>query len=142
MEHIQVVEGTYPRDSISLEEWGKSQAKGDGGGANRVAQLFRDPDLQEEYFGFRPLPPLSSLSNQWHFEAKPLDYRSPREGRVGRGWPESAHHGQIPQRSAGVQQASGLPRPTSLGRGGATCCSTWSSTERAEGGRVEANTRK
>lgn len=40
----QVAQGTYPRDSISLEEWGKSQAKGDGGGANRVAQLFRDPD--------------------------------------------------------------------------------------------------
>lgn len=47
-----MVEGTYPRDSISLEEWGKSQAKGDRGGANRVAQLFGDPDLQEEYFGF------------------------------------------------------------------------------------------
>lgn len=36
--------GTYPRDSISLEERGKSQEKGDGGGANPVAQLSRDPD--------------------------------------------------------------------------------------------------
>lgn len=60
-----MVEGTYPRDSISLEEWGKSQAKGDGGGANRVAQLFRDPDFQEEYFGFsatsssRPVKPMA-----------------------------------------------------------------------------------
>lgn len=36
----QVVQGTYPRDSIFLEQWGKSQPKGDRGGANRVAQLF------------------------------------------------------------------------------------------------------
>lgn len=39
-----MAQGTYPRDSISLEEWGKSQEKGDGGGANPVAQLSRDLD--------------------------------------------------------------------------------------------------
>lgn len=88
--------------------------------------------------GFRPLPP-PSLSNQWPSEAKPLDYRSLREGRVGRGWPESALHGQIPQSAAGVQPASGrLPweeeEPPALPPG--------AQTERAEGGRLEAKTRK
>lgn len=39
-----MAQGTYPRDSISLEEWGKSQEKGEWGGANPVAQLSRDPD--------------------------------------------------------------------------------------------------
>lgn len=40
-----MAQGTYPRDSISPGVGGAgSAAKGAGGGAERAAQLFRDPD--------------------------------------------------------------------------------------------------
>jgi hypothetical protein len=140
--HTQVVEGTYPRDNISREEWGEVTGKGRRGrGQSSGTAVQGSRPSGRIYFVSWPLPPLSSLSNQWDSEAKPLDYRSLREERWGgAGQSPPAHHGQIPQRTAGVQQASGLSRPTSLGRGGATCCSTWSSNcwSRRRAGRSKA----
>lgn len=84
----QVVEGTYPRDSISREQWGGShRQRAMGAGPSEWHSCSGIQTFGKNIPVFGPLPPLSSLSNQWHFEAKPLDYRSLREGPVGRGWP-------------------------------------------------------
>lgn len=137
-----MVEGTYPRDSISLEEWGKSQAKGNRGGANRVAQLFRDPDLQQEYFGF------SATSCSQLVKPMALGGQAPglqvSERRTGGAWlarvrPTTAKFPRALQESSRPQAGLGLlplegEEPPAVPPG--------AQTERAEGGRVEAKTRK
>ena len=45
--HTQVVEGTYPRDNISREEWGEVTGKG-----RRGRGQSSGTDLQEEYRSF------------------------------------------------------------------------------------------
>lgn len=124
-----MAQGTYPRDSISLEEWGKSQEKGDGGGANPVAQLSRDLDqtfrkniLVVTHFLLSPVCQTCGTlrTSPWLAGLRGKD----RWGGAGPPPPTTV---EFPRGPEAGQQASGLPGPTSLGRGGATCCSTWSS---------------
>lgn len=86
MGHTQEVEGTYPRDSISREQWGGShRQRAVGAGPIEWHSCSGIQTFGKNTPLFGPLLPLCSLSNQWHFEANPLDYGSPERRTGGAG---------------------------------------------------------